>query len=87
MKVIIQRFQTDDDIRMTADGRFIDPPATPIASKIFRVALLVALAGTVLGLAALAIWFTLMLIPVVLAASAVAWLAWRWRLWKMMRGY
>lgn len=87
MKLIIKRFPDDNEIRMTADGRFIDPPPTPIASTIFRYALLVAMASVALGFAALAIWFTLMLIPVALAAGAVAWLAWRWRMWKMSRGY
>ena len=86
MKFIIQRFPADDEIRMTADGLFIDPPPTPVASTIFRYALLVAIASAALGFAALAIWFTLMLIPVALAAGVVAWLAWRWRMWKMMRG-
>ncbi|MCX7384200.1 MAG: hypothetical protein NT133_22895 [Alphaproteobacteria bacterium] len=87
MKLIIQRFPADDEIRMTADGRFIDPPPTPIATKIFRMALLVAVASAALGFAVLAIWFTLMLIPLALAAGAVAWAAWRWRMWKMSRGY
>lgn len=87
MKLIIRRFPEDTEIRMTADGRFIDPPPTPIASRIFRYAVLVAMVSATLGFAALAIWFTLMLIPVALAAGAVAWVAWRWRMWKMMRGH
>lgn len=87
MKLIIPRFPPEAEITMTADGRFIDPPATPLASRIFRVALLVAIASAALGFAALAVWFALMLIPVALAAGAVAWAAWRWRIWRIRRGY
>ncbi len=86
MKLIIRRVP-DDEIRMTADGRFIDPPPTPIANRIFRMAVIVALAAVAIGMAALMLWFALLLIPVALAAGVVAWAAWRWRIWKTTRGY
>ena len=82
MKIIIRRPSTDDTIDMTADGRFVDPPQTPLATRIFRAAILVAAIAATLAMAGLAIWFALMLIPVAVAAAAIAWLAWRWQLWR-----
>jgi hypothetical protein len=43
-----------------------------------------------LALAALVLWFALMLIPVAIAAALVAYGAFRWRMWRMrnsLRGH
>ena len=39
----------------------------------------------VLCVAALALWFALALIPVVIVSSAIAWIAYRFQLWRMRR--
>ena len=57
----------------------------PLAERIGRTAIVVAVLAALLGAAALALWFVLALIPVVLAASAVAWVAYRIQLWRMRR--
>ena len=85
MKIIIDRTLVDRELNMTADGRFIDPPRTPLSAQIFRAAIIVAFVAAGLALAAVAIWFALMLIPVAIAAAAVAWGAWRWQLWRAGR--
>ena len=61
-----------------------DPDAT-LAARLGRTAIVVAVLAGLLGAAALALWFALALIPVVLAASAVAWVAYRIQLWRMRR--
>ena len=82
MKIIIHRVRTDRDIDMTADGEFVDPPPAPLSERIFRAAILIAVIAAGLAIAALALWFALILIPVALAAGVIAWAAWRWRLWR-----
>jgi hypothetical protein len=82
MKIIIDRVRTDRDIHMTADGDFVDLPRAPLSARIFRAAVLIAVIAAGLAIAALALWFALILIPVALLAGAVAWAAWRWRLWR-----
>jgi hypothetical protein len=39
-----------------------------------------------LALAALALWFALILIPIVLVAGLIAWLAFRYQIWRAGRG-
>ncbi len=90
MKFIIHRMPSeqsgaDDIIDMTPDGRFIDPPRTPLITQVFRIAVLVAVIAAGIALAALAMWFALMLIPVALAAGVIAWGAWRWQMWRLRR--
>ena len=69
-------------IEMTPDGRFVDPPRVPIAAKVFRAAVLVAVIAGGLLLAVVFAWFAALLLPVALAAGAVAWGAWRWQVWQ-----
>ena len=57
----------------------------PLAARIGRTAIIVAVMAGLLCAAALALWFALALIPVVLAASAVAWVAYRIQLWRVRR--
>jgi hypothetical protein len=57
----------------------------PLAARIGRTAIVVAVMAGLLCVAALALWFALALVPVVLAASAVAWVAYRIQLWRMRR--
>jgi len=85
-------------IEMTKDGAFIDPPQhdyfrgtfdrrrIPLAARIKRTAMIIVALGIVLGVAALALTFALTLIAVVVAASAVAGLGYRFQLWRMRRG-
>lgn len=85
-------------IEMTKEGAFIDPPQhdyfrgtfdrnrVPLAARIKRTAIVIVALGIALGVAALALTFALTLIAVVVAASAIAGLAYRFQLWRMRRG-
>jgi hypothetical protein len=92
MKFIVRSFGTGGPphndpgvIDVTPDGDIRRPAATPLADRIFRTAILVAVLGLVLILAVALFWFALIAIPVAIGASAIAYGAWRWRMWKARR--
>jgi len=91
MKFIIQRIGTPGDdgrtLDMTPDGQFRTPPQAPWAARILRYAIVVAVLAGALAAAALVLWFALLLIPVAIGAALIAYAAFRWRLWKLRRGY
>jgi hypothetical protein len=70
---------------MLPDGTF-RPTQPPIAVRVFRWAAIIALLAGGLALAALALWFALILIPVVIGAGLIAWLAYRYQIWRAGRG-
>ena len=70
---------------MTPDGRFRVPMGgkqMPWSMKLLLVAVAVALLGSALTLAALALWVAASLLPVVLIAAAVAWATLKYRGWR-----
>ncbi len=71
-----------ETIDITLDGQVRQPPPAPALGGLLRVAILVAVLAGAIAVAALALWFALLLIPVALAAAAVAWLAWRWQVFR-----
>lgn len=73
-------------VDMTPDGRFLPPPRPPMTIKIGGIAAVIAVLAIGLGVAALALWFALILIPVAVGAAAVAWLAFRLQLWRARSG-
>ena len=72
-------------IDMTPEGEFRPEAGTAFSVKILRVAIMVAALAGALALAAFALWIALLLIPVAVGAAAIAWLAWRWRMWQRSR--
>ncbi len=72
-------------IDMTPDGRFRDPPAVPLATRIARTAVVVAALTGALAVLILMLWFALALIPVAIGAALIAWAAFRFQLWRMRR--
>jgi hypothetical protein len=100
MKTEFQRFRPEDGrtLDMTPEGEFVAPPsgyragaqapwsAAPWSARLLRAAVLVAVLGGMMIVAGLAIWLAVLMIPVVLIAGAVAYGAYRWRLWQMTRG-
>jgi hypothetical protein len=54
----------------------------PVAARIFAWAIVIAAVAGALAVAALALWIALILIPVVLVAGVIAWLAFRYQLWR-----
>jgi hypothetical protein len=67
---------------MTAEGAFREPPPTPLADQLVRVGVVAAVVVGAAAVAALALWLALTLIPIALAAGAVAYLAYRWQVWR-----
>ena len=69
------------EIELLPDGRY-RPRRPPIAARIFVWALVIAVVAGALAVAALALWFALILIPVMAVAGLIAWLAFRYQLWR-----
>ena len=83
---MVQRPPTID---MLPDGTFRappQPPRVPFSLKLGVGAVLVAVVGLSLSVAALAIWFVSLILPVVVIAGVVAWGALRFRRWQLLRG-
>ena len=69
------------DLDLLPDGSF-SPRRPPLAARIFRWAVVIALLAVTLALAAFALWFALVLIPVAIVAGLIAWLAFRYQVWR-----
>jgi hypothetical protein len=67
---------------MRPDGSFRDPPKPPIATRVFFWAVLVCVVAGALAFAAFALWIALIILPVAIGAGLVAWLAFRFQLWR-----
>lgn len=72
-------------IDMTPDGDFVAPPTPSLTERIGRWAVVIALLAGGLAAAALALWFALALIPVAIGAALVAWVAFRFQMWRIRR--
>jgi hypothetical protein len=70
------------ELEMTVDGEFVSPPKVPISSRILLWAIVVAIIAGALSLAALALWVALLILPVALGAAVVAWVMFRYRVWR-----
>jgi hypothetical protein len=69
------------EIELLPDGSF-RPRRPPIATRLFAWAVVVCVIAAALAIASFALWFALILIPVVVVAGAIAWLAFRFQLWR-----
>ena len=69
------------EIELLPDGSY-RARRPPIAARVFAWAVVIAVAAGALAVAAFALWFALILIPVVVAAALIAWLALRYQLWR-----
>ncbi len=73
-------------IEMTLQGEFVSPRPPPrrlpLSTRVFAWAVLAAVIGGALVIAALALWFVMMILPFVLGAAAVAYMAYRYKVWR-----
>ena len=69
-------------VDMTPDGRFLPPPRPPMTLRIGSIAVMDAVLAAGLGVAALALWFAVILLPVAIGAAVVAWLAFKFQVWR-----
>jgi hypothetical protein len=74
-------YRLPPELDLLPDGRY-RPRRPPIAARVFTWAVIVAVLAAGLALAALALWFALILIPVMLVAGLIAWAALRYQLWR-----
>ena len=73
------------ELDMRADGSFRlppQPPRPPLLTRIFIWAVVIAVITGGLAAAAFALWLALILVPVALLAGVIAWLAFRFQLWR-----
>ena len=72
------------ELDMRADGSFRlpQPPRPPILTRVFIWAAVIAVIAGGLALRAFALWIALILVPVALLAAVIAWLAFRFQLWR-----
>ncbi len=76
-------------IDMLPDGTFRAPPRPPrlpFSTKLALGGILVAILGASLAVAFLAIWVVSLILPVVIIAGGVAYLAMKYRRWQLLRG-
>jgi fatty acid desaturase len=73
------------ELDLLPDGSY-RPRRPPMASRIFAWAIVIAAVAAALAVAAVALWFALILIPVVVVAGLIAWLAFRYQLWRAGQG-
>ena len=67
---------------MTLTGDFVSPPKAPIGSRLLLWAIIIAVIGGALSLAAFALWLALLILPVALAAGVIAWGIYRFQAWR-----
>jgi hypothetical protein len=73
------------ELDMTLEGEFVSPPTPPISSRILMWAVVVALIAGALSLAAFALWIALLILPVAFGAAIVAYVIFRYRVWRAQR--
>jgi Na+-translocating ferredoxin:NAD+ oxidoreductase RnfD subunit len=84
---------TQDDKRiidMTLEGEFVSPPhqqKPPIGARIMLWAIVAMVLAVTLLIVAVTFWFVVMLLPLVLAAALIAYLAFRYQLWRSGRTF
>jgi hypothetical protein len=72
-------------IDMTLEGEFVappPPPKPPIGARIMIWAIVAMVLGVTLLIVALTFWFVVMLLPLILAAALIAYLAFRYQMWR-----
>ena len=79
---------TEDDRRiidMTLEGDFVSPPPPPrppIGTRIMLWAIVTMVLAVTVLIVALTFWFVVMILPLVLAAAVIAYLAFRFQFWR-----
>jgi hypothetical protein len=74
--------QRPPELDMTIEGGFRTPQKPPIMTRVLIWAVIVAVIAGSLALAAFALWVALIILPVALGAAVLAWLVWRFQVWR-----
>ncbi|HUC19833.1 MAG TPA: hypothetical protein VMA37_19310 [Acetobacteraceae bacterium] len=70
---------------LTPDGEFRQPVRPPWVARVAAWALVVAVIAGGLAAAAVAFWLALTLIPIAIVAGLIAYVAFRFNLWRIGR--
>ncbi len=70
------------EIDMLPDGSIRPPVRPPIMTRVFLWAVIIATLAGALSLAAFALWIALIILPVALGAAVIAYVAFRFQLWR-----
>jgi fatty acid desaturase len=70
------------ELDLLPDGSY-RPRRPPMAARVFAWAMVIAAVAAALAVAAFALWIALILIPVVVLAGLIAWLAFRYQMWRV----
>lgn len=83
MKIVIQRQVSDDrTLDMTPDGEFVTPPPRPWTDRMIGWALRLAGLTVAILIIGLLLWFALLLLPFLLLAGVIGYLALRWYIFR-----
>jgi hypothetical protein len=80
-------------IDMTLEGDFVSPPRPPqpprppISARIMIWAIVAMVLAVTVLIVALTFWFVVMILPLVLAAALIAYLAFRYQMWRAGRSF
>jgi hypothetical protein len=79
--------EKDDNriIDMTLDGDFVAPPpgaVPPVGARLMLWAVVATMLAISVLIVALTLWFVVMILPFVLGAALVAYLAFRYQVWR-----
>ena len=77
-------------IDMTLEGEFVSPPpppAPPIGARLMVWAIVAMVLIVAAANGALTFWFVVMLLPLVFAAALIAYLAFRYQMWRAGRSF
>jgi len=80
----------DRIIDMTLEGGFVSPPplsSPPLGARIMVWAVVAMVLAMTVLIVAVAFWFVVMILPLVLGAALVAYLALRYQLWRAGRTF
>ncbi len=75
----------DRILDMTLQGEFIAPPSPPkppLGARIMLWAIVAMVLSVSVLIVALTFWFVVMLLPLLLGAALVAYLAFRYQMWR-----
>lgn len=73
------------ELDMTIAGEYRTPPKPSFMTRVMIWAIVVAALAGAFALAAFALWLALIILPVAIGAAVVAWLIWRFQVWRGQR--
>jgi hypothetical protein len=70
------------ELDMTIEGEYRSPRKPPFMTRVLIWAIAIAVLAGAFTLAAFALWLAMIILPVAIGAAVIAWLAWRFQMWR-----